>query len=537
MNEQRHRQQDQEPVQGLGWILGGAVLLVLVCWAAPALVVLITQHHLPHLGAISASTSALRLVGEGRWSDPAAAYPRAVQHDLPGAAAYWAITLGFLTLTIGGLLLIARRVEPEIARSRLGRRAYEWRGARPRTWARPRDLRRPRNAPTGFSLGRLDGRDIFADEEAHVAVIAPTRAGKTTRCVIPWLLEHGGPAIVTSTKRDVVDATREAREEQGHVWVFDPFSSDSATWSPSAGCEDWSQALRRAQWLADASADGDSEIARYWRGEAAKLLAPLLHAAALEGEPMTTVLAWLDTKEVRVPNQILGAGGATAARQQLKAVAELDPRNKGTTYMSAGSVLAAYRYPELQRPAGPELDVARFLGSAGDTLFLVAPERHQQLLAPLLVALVSALVHEAIESSSFLEPGRRLRLLLDEAANVAPLADLPRMLSQAAGHGLRVATIWQSVAQLRGHYADEADTILANSTAKLFLGPVTDEATRRTLVGLLGLDVSQGRGAASESNAAALQQLDGERALIVRGSQLPGLVRLRPFWKGRLGAR
>ncbi|HYZ81503.1 MAG TPA: type IV secretory system conjugative DNA transfer family protein [Solirubrobacteraceae bacterium] len=531
MTEQRHRQQDQESIQGPGWILAGAVVLVLLCWAAPTLVVLVTQRHLPHLGAISATTSALRLVGEGHWTDPAAAYPRVVQHDLPGATAYWALTLGFLTVAVGGLLLIARCVEPEIARSRLGRRAYEWRGARPRTWARPRDLRRPRNAPKGFSLGRLDGRDIYADEEAHVAVIAPTRAGKTTRCVIPWLLEHRGPAIVTSTKRDVVDAARAAREEQGHIWVFDPFSSDSATWSPSAGCEDWSQALRRAQWLADASADGDSEIARYWRGEAAKLLAPLLHAAALDGEPMTTVLAWLDTKEFYVPNRILGAEGAIAARQQLRAVSELDPRNKGTTYMSAGSVLAAYRYPELQTPAGPVLDVRRFLEYAGDTLFLVAPERHQQLLAPLLVALVSALVHEAIESSSFLEPGRRLRLLLDEAANVAPLADLPRVLSQAAGHGLRVATIWQSIAQLRGRYADEADTVLANSTAKLFLGPITDEATRRALVGLLGLDASRGRSPTLESAAAALQQLGGERALLVCGSQLPALVRLQPFWE------
>src|SRR4051812_23181346 len=282
MNEQRHRQQDQEPIQGLGWILGGAVVLVLLCWAAPALVALITQHHLPHLGAISATTSALRVVSEGRWSDPAAAYPRAVQHDLSGATAYWAITLGFFTLTIGSLLLIARRLEPEIARSRLGRPAYEWRGARPRTWARPRDLRHPRNAPIGFSLGRLDGRDIYADEEAHVAVIAPTRAGKTTRCVIPWLLEHRGPAIVTSTKRDVLEATASARRKLGRVWVYDPFGADSAQWTPLAGCHEWSYALRQAQWLADATQEGDSEIASYWRGEAAKLLAPLLHAAALD---------------------------------------------------------------------------------------------------------------------------------------------------------------------------------------------------------------------------------------------------------------
>src|SRR2546427_107547 len=69
-----------------------------------------------------------------------------------------------------------------------------------------------RRQPGRFTLGTLDGRLLLSDPEAHVAVIAPTRAGKTTRCVIPWLLEHDGPAIVTSTKTDVLRATRAWRE-------------------------------------------------------------------------------------------------------------------------------------------------------------------------------------------------------------------------------------------------------------------------------------------------------------------------------------
>ena len=38
-------------------------------------------------------------------------------------------------------------------------------------------------------------------------VVAPPRAGKTIGFVIPWLLEHDGPALVLSTKRDVYEAT------------------------------------------------------------------------------------------------------------------------------------------------------------------------------------------------------------------------------------------------------------------------------------------------------------------------------------------
>jgi type IV secretion system protein VirD4 len=86
----------------------------------------------------------------------------------------------------------------------------------------------------------------------------------------------------------------------------------------------------------------------------------------------------------------------------------------------------------------------------------------------------ASVVHQAIEQATFEQDLRRLRVLLDEAANVAPLGDLGRMLSQAAGHGIRIATVWQSLAQIRERYGEGADTIIANSTAKLFLGPITD---------------------------------------------------------------
>ncbi len=147
----------------------------------------------------------------------------------------------------------------------------------------------------------------------------------------------------------------------------------------------------------------------------------------------------------------------------------------------------------------------------------------------MLVSLLSSVVHEAIEQSTFEGNQRRLRILLDEAANVAPLSDLPRMLSQTAGHGIRMATVWQSIAQIRERYSGGADTILANSTAKLFLGPITDEATRSYVTSLLGRDDDEPR-RRPKASAAALQQLAGDRALVVLGAKTPGLIRLRPFW-------
>jgi type IV secretory pathway TraG/TraD family ATPase VirD4 len=50
-------------------------------------------------------------------------------------------------------------------------------------------------------------------------VVAPPRAGKSSGFVVPSLLDHDGPALVLSTKRNVYDATASHRRRLGSVWV------------------------------------------------------------------------------------------------------------------------------------------------------------------------------------------------------------------------------------------------------------------------------------------------------------------------------
>lgn len=523
-----------DEIEGLGWIVGGAAVFAVGCWALPTLVCAVHARRVPPLSVPEAVASLGRLTDTSRLVEPATAYPPDVAALMPGPVLWWLTTLAVLLVVGGTVTLLVRQVEPLVARERLGRRAFDVRGARPRPWGRPRDLRLKRGASRGFSVGRLDGRDLWTEEEAHVAVVAPTRAGKTTRCVIPWLLEHDGPAIVTSTKRDVLEATIEQRSQRGTAWIFDPFGDDGSSWTPLVGCESWSYALRQAQWLADASAEGSNEIARFWRAEAAKFLAPLLHAAALSGRGMTDVLRWVDKQAtLREVDTVLLNAEAQAAADQLAGIRALDDRNRGTTVMSAAAVLAGYRYPEVAAATGRGITVDRFLKEGTNTtLYVVAAERHQRLLAPLVVSLISSIVNGVAEGDTSAWEGRRLRVLLDEAANIAPLSELPRMLSQAAGHGIRFATVWQSLAQLKERHGVAADTVLANSTAKVFMGPISDETTRRYLQGMLGgrehdREPQDGRRATSGS----LQQLERGRALLFSADRLPAVADLTPYWR------
>jgi type IV secretory pathway TraG/TraD family ATPase VirD4 len=502
---------------------------------------------LPDLSLAQSAIGSGRVVAQGRWRDPAVAYPWRARRDLPSAPGF-AVAGGLFVVVAGSAAVaVGRRVEVRVSRSRLARAWFEVTGTSPRSWARPRDLRALWvGAPTRgrLTLGTIGRRRRLqaAEHETHIAVIAPTGSGKSSRFIIPWVLEAEGPTVVCSTKLDVVDATIGHRARLGRVFVWDPFGPRSAGWSPLAGCETWGGALRRARWMGSAIGDNGHAGARFWNGEAAKLLAPLLHAAALTADgSMAQVVGWLDRPEeccIDVP-ELLERHGATDAADQLGAVIGLDDRNRGTTFMSAAHLVEAYRYPEVQACDRREITPQRLLDGAANTLYIVASEDEQEMLAPLVVAMLAEIFSFAQREHRL--HGHRLdrvlRVLLDETANIAPIDRLPQYLSGVRGAKVRIVTVWQDLAQLRTRYRDATGTILSNSQVKLFLGPVTDDDTRRYLEGALGDErvntrtqtegerssVSTGETWRARASAQALQQLGDGRAVLVH-TDLPVAV-------------
>ena len=81
-------------------------------------------------------------------------------------------------------------------------------------FATPHDLRGltvRHPEPGRITLGRA-GRRMVAIERRHsLLVIGPPQTGKTAGLAIPAILEWPGPVLVTSSKPDVLEATRAAR--------------------------------------------------------------------------------------------------------------------------------------------------------------------------------------------------------------------------------------------------------------------------------------------------------------------------------------
>jgi type IV secretion system protein VirD4 len=555
------------------WCIGVALLGAGLAYVLAAWPVLVWTHTLPRpVEGVAAGIRVFSHLG-----DPRQAYEPSVAARLPGPAGWWMTIAVPVVVLLVGAMYLAVEVDRWRARRRLGVRRYDPRGrVRLRSFARPGDVAglRYRHGTDSWSLLRLDRREIGTGPESHVLAIGAPRSGKSVGLAVPWILQSPGAVVTTSTKRELVQLCGPGRARVGPCWVYAPLTPTRALpitparWSPLADCRDWDAAQLVAHWLADAtpsSAGGggeDSTAARFWNAEASKLLGPLLHAAALDPEryAMASVVEWIDAgapglaraAEVLEENQ-----GHAAAIARVQGLADQDPRTISYTTISAGQLVAAYRLEaiEASERRGPRLDVADLLANHG-TLFLLAPESRQGLVAPLFAALLGEVFRQVEEHNLIAGPvDPPVRFVLDEAAHLAALSSLPERLSLTSGQGARIASLWQSYAQIRNRYREGADTVVASSHARVVLGPVADEATRRLIVDLLDDEPGERRsrqasvfgvGARSttiqetrerKASAQALQQLERWRGVAITGSELPMVGRVRPWWERRDVAR
>jgi type IV secretion system protein VirD4 len=542
----------------LAWLAAAPLCAVAFVFIAPQAASVLHAGAIAPLSVGDAIASTVHLITHEMWSDPAAAYPPAARALMPAAAGFYAAVAWMTALSAALLSAVWRQIDRTLSSVRVGRRRYSPRGARPRTWARPRDLDRllvDRPVPGRLHVGWIGRprRLLACEADVNLALIAPTGAGKTSCGVIPWLLEHPGPVVALSTKADVLAPTLARRQQLGRVWQWNPFDQHSAGWNPLAGCEDWTTALLTARWLTDSveTARASSDVTRYWNREASRLLAPLMHAAALtdtraEGPRIERLLRWADDPDEAGTHAraVLSEHEAEQAHTQLQGILALDDRSRSATFQTAGSLLEAYRYPPVQQSCWNDITPERFLDGGAHTLYLIATTRDQRLLRPLVVAMISQVINAAMSHANQHGPLKHpVLFLLDETANIAPLSELPQYLSTGRGIGLRFVTVWQALAQMHDTYGEAAGAILANSQAKLILGSTTDERTRKYTSDLLGEEtVIPGRPGSQHAqhahhstyrplaDARALQQLPDGHAILIHTNHKPAAIRLRPWY-------
>ncbi|HEV7529173.1 MAG TPA: type IV secretory system conjugative DNA transfer family protein [Solirubrobacteraceae bacterium] len=525
--------QHRHPPKGNRWKLKlGAIALILIAFELFA-------HRVLQQGAIGAASSTLRTIGR----------------DALILGALWSLFRAVRSRRL--TLPFPRRRSPA---TRLADRLAS--AEHPGEAIRAHVQRLGGGAFLGFAPG---GSWVTADPEHAVMVLGPPRSGKTSSIVIPAMLAAPGAAVSTATKRDVLEATWRARAEIGQVWLFDPMGEQSElprgirrlSWSPVSAASTWDEALITARAMAACTSPGAGTTNEaHWRERSTALLAPLLFAANLGERPIAEVLRWVLRQDIGPVGLTLEDHDAEVANDVLVGIAKTDGRERSSIFSATAGVLAAYNADATRRTsATTNFDPMQFVASR-DTLYVTAPAHKQALSAPLVVGLLEQIRHATYAHAARSNHRFTVFLCLDEVANVAPIHDLPALVSEAGGQGLHVMACLQDLSQARARWGDAAaDGFLSLFQTKLILTGIADSRTLEAISLALGeydrrlVSYTVGRsqaekllpppGTSSESvtshtqrhrtlPAGEIARLPVGHGLLLRGTQW-GLLRLTPW--------
>ena len=434
-------------------------------------------------------------------------------------------------------------------------------------WSVEKRSKKP-DAAVGVPIGRTvrGGQPLYGSwEDMHLDIWGP-RTGKTTSRAVPAILEAPGAVLVTSNKRDVVDATRNVRSLVGPVWVFDPqgitLEEPTWWWNPLSYVTDEVRAAKLAEHFASGSRQQGSRADAYFDNAGQDLLAGMLLAAALDGRPITDVYVWLTRPTDEMPVEILRRHGYPLIERQVAGVIGAPEKQRGGVYGTAQQMAACLTNRQVARwvtPANggydsrPQFDPAQFVrgqeGRSG-TLYSLSKEGRGTA-GPLVTALTVAVVEAAEELAAKSAHGRLsvpLLGVLDEAANVCRWRELPNLYSHYGSRGIVLMTILQSWSQGVDVWGESGmNKLFSASNVFVYGGGVREERFLESLSRIVGdydrlsTSTSTGRGQRTTSRQLVrnrildvdeLAALPKGRAIVLASGARPTLIRTQPWMTG-----
>ncbi len=265
-----------------------------------------------------------------------------------------------------------------------------------------------------------------------------------------------------------------------------PFGVHRVGYSPLQAARTWDGAVLAARSLVLATRRiADDRAVDHWTERASALVAPLLHAAALENRSIAELASRVDRHEAERERDLLREryGDAHPAASLLSGVLATDAREQSGIWSTASGLFSGLR-TESARQSSREapLDIGEFL-AGGHHLHIVSPSRHQSVATPLIVGLVDDIVATTYQRHA---KGAELLLALDEMANVAPLPGLPSIVSEGGGQGVVTLACLQDLSQARQRWGSAADGFLSLFPTTMVLPGIADRTTLEMLSSLAG---------------------------------------------------
>ena len=269
----------------------------------------------------------------------------------------------------------------------------------------------------GVPVGRLHlGKQmLYASFEDMMLLIAGPRVGKSTSLVIPAIMAAPGAVVTTSNKRDVLDATRDVRAAEGHVWVFDPqrvaFEDATWWWNPLSYVTDDTKAAKLATHFASGTRALNAKTDAYFDGKGQELLSDLLLAAAVGNRPISEVLLWLTSVEDETPVELLHDNGYPTNARAVRGIMNTAEKARDGIYSTAQGMAVCLKSAATAdwvnaRPndTRPQFVPETFVTST-ETLYTLSKEGAGTA-GPLVTALTAATIEAAEEHAARSRGGR-----------------------------------------------------------------------------------------------------------------------------------
>ncbi|MBX7265060.1 TraM recognition domain-containing protein [Micromonospora sp. Llam7] len=420
-----------------------------------------------------------------------------------------------------------------------------------------KDVGRLHPDDTGNLLGDLvpAGPELRSSyEDVELDLMAP-RAGKSTGIAVPRVLRAPGAVMLTSNKSDVFTVTRQERSKAGRVWTFDPqgiaYTEREMWWDLLSGCDTIEGARRLAGHFVS-SVNDDSSKKDFWIAAAQNTLTALFLAASRSGASVNELLAWLADPADRTPIDLLRDLDMPAMADQLQGTVRGAVETRDGIYETARQCVACLLDPRIVAWVSPDPLLPEFVPEehvlSRDTLYLLSKDGGGSaagVIAGLADAVIRAGVVAAERMGGRLDPP--LTAILDEAANVCRISDLPDLYSHLGSRGISVVTLLQSYRQgVRVWGEVGMDALWSAATIKLLGAGLDDADFVDKVAKLVGQhDVrtptySRSKDGSSRSVSYRQEQvlpvdkiraLPKGTALLLATGVRPALIRLRPWYK------
>jgi type IV secretory pathway TraG/TraD family ATPase VirD4 len=545
-------------------VVWGAVALAWLAWAAGALTATVSgQPDGPQFGTLFATD-----LLNGQW---AVLYPH-VNHTAVAVVYGVLVVVAAAPVTVGWIVWERRRTHagdplPSMARPRevadltpagVTKRAVQLRPSLANT-----PVKKLAGHDIGVALGTmlLPGRRgpmLRASWEDGVLAVMGPRAGKTTSLAVPLILDAPGAVLATSNRADLWATTHAARARVGRVWVFDPQgitrTGQAWWWNPLTSIKSVEDAARMASHFVQPIRRDRGED--FWLMAAEDLLTSFFLAAAASGAGMADVQAWLADTGDDEPVALLFNHGYPEVARALRGRQNGAPETRDGIYETARTAAKCLQDPRIMAwvsQPGVGVGVDRFdpdgFPVSLDTLYLLSKDGAGSS-GPLVAALTDQVMRHGVRRAEAcggrLDPP--MLCMLDEAANICPLADLPQLYSHYGGRGIILVTILQTYQQGTTVWGDRGmGTLWGAATVKLIGAGADDPRFAADVSALVGEhDVAtlsmtrDGSGHLSRQVSVRRQRIMGPEdvralkrgaAILLASGARPAMLELSPWFR------